>query len=103
MEEVRSALEVKFDSLTQVNEGLMIQVESLKRDVADRDQLIIAIQAGVEATQCDLDWLLCVGLMRVVNKLIEHPDFTSVVSHIRHSVFCCRSRVCSQYFDKFRA
>lgn len=37
VEEVRSLLEAKVDSITQVNEGLMIQVESLERDVVDHD------------------------------------------------------------------
>lgn len=37
VKEVKSGLETKVDSLSQVNEGLMIQVESLERDVADRD------------------------------------------------------------------
>lgn len=50
MEEVRSALEAKVDSLNQVNEGLMVQVKSLERDAADRDRLIAALQAGADAT-----------------------------------------------------
>lgn len=50
MEEIGTTLEAKVDSLTQVNEVLMIQVEIFERDVADRDRLIAAIQAGVEAT-----------------------------------------------------
>lgn len=37
VEEVRSALEAKVNSFTQVNERLMIKFESLERDVADRD------------------------------------------------------------------
>lgn len=87
VEEVRSVLESKVDALTQVKEGLMIQNESLERDVIDRNKLIATIQANAEATRCDLDWLLCVGLILVVDKLVEHPDFTSVVSLIRHSSF----------------
>lgn len=39
-EDARSALEVKVDSLTQVNEGLMIQDESLERDAADHDRAV---------------------------------------------------------------
>lgn len=91
MEEVSSALEAKVDSLTQINEGLMIQVESLERDVADRDRLITALQVSANATQRDLDWLLQAGLVRVVDMLIEHPDFTSVVSLICHSAFVVRA------------
>lgn len=87
VEEVRVVLDSKVHALTQVNEGLMIQNESLERDIADRDKLIATIQADVEATRCDLDWLLRVGLVRVVDKLVEHPDFTGVMSLIHHSAF----------------
>lgn len=86
-DEIRSLLVAKVDSLTQVNEGLMIQVEILERDAVDRDKLIVAVQVGARATQNDFDWLLHLGLVRIVEKLIEHPDFTSVVSLIRHSAF----------------
>lgn len=51
-----------MDALTQVNKGLMIQNEGLKRDFADHDKLIATIQADDEATQRNLDWLLRVGL-----------------------------------------
>ena len=37
--------------------------------------------------QFDLDWLLRVGLVRVVDKLIEHPEFTGAVSLICHVAF----------------
>lgn len=63
MEEARFALEAKVDSLTQVNEGLVIQVESLERDAADHDRVTTALQVSVDAAFCDLDWLLQVGLV----------------------------------------
>ena len=40
MEEVRSGLEAKVDSLSQVNEGLMIQVKSLECDAVDHDRMV---------------------------------------------------------------
>ena len=87
MEEARSTLEAKVDSLTQVNEGLVIQVESLERDAVDHDRVTTALQASTDAAFCDLDWLLQVGLVRFVDKLIEHSDFTGAVSLIRHFAF----------------
>lgn len=63
VEKVRSTLEAKVDSLTQVNEGLMIQVESLERDAIEHDQMVTALQASADVAQHDLDWLLQVGLV----------------------------------------
>ena len=40
MEEIRFGLEEKADSLSQVNEGLIIQVESLRRHAIDQDRVI---------------------------------------------------------------
>ena len=70
-----------------MNEGLMIQVESLERDVVDRDKLVSSLQADVCAARRDLDWLLQIGVVRIVDKLIEHPDFTNAISLIRHAAY----------------
>lgn len=48
-------MEAKVDSLTKVNEGLRIQVESLERDVADHDGVTTALQASADAARHDLD------------------------------------------------
>ena len=53
----------KVDSLTQVNEGLMIQVESLEHDVVNHDRVVTALKSSTNVAQRDLDWLLRVGLM----------------------------------------
>lgn len=87
LEEIQYALERKVDSLTQVNEGLVIQNESLERDVVDRDKLVATVQADVEAARHDRDWLLHVGVVCIWDKSIEHPEFTSVMSLIRHVTF----------------
>lgn len=67
-------MEVKINSLTQGNEGLMIHVKSLERDAVDRDKLISSLQSDVDASHRDLDWLVHVGVVRIVDKLIEYPD-----------------------------
>ena len=65
----------------------MIQVESLERDVADRDKLVSSLQSNMDASHRDLDWLVCVGVVRIFDKLIEHPDFTNTISLILHAAF----------------
>lgn len=84
---IRSALEMKVDSLTQANEGLMVQNESLEWDVSDHDKLLEESRAEAEVVRHDRDWLLQVGVVRIMDKLIEHPEFTSVVSRIRDVAF----------------
>lgn len=86
-EKIRYALEAKVDFLTQENEGLMTQNESLERDVCDRDTLLEEARVEAEAVRRDRDWLLQVGFMHIMDKLIEHPKFTIVVSRIRHAAF----------------
>mgnify|MGYP001550956936 FL=1 len=48
-----------------MNEGLMIQVESLERDAADRDKLISSLQSDLDASRQDLDWLVHVGVVHI--------------------------------------
>lgn len=40
--------------------------------------------------QHDQDWLLCVGVAQIMDKMIEHPEFTGIVSLIRHATFVAR-------------
>lgn len=73
MEETRSALEEKMDSLTHYNEGWMIQNESLEHDVVGHDILVEKARADAEALCQDRGWLLQVGVVHIMDKLIEHP------------------------------
>lgn len=41
----------------------------------------------LEALRVYCDWLLQVGFVRVMDKLIEHPIFTGGISRIRHADF----------------
>ena len=65
----------------------MIQIESLERDAVDREKLTSLLQSDVDVVRRDLDWLLNVGVVRIVDKLIEHPDFTNAISLICHVAF----------------
>lgn len=65
----------------------MILNESLEHDVIDRDKLVTIFQSAVETVQHDLDWLLHMGVFQIMDKLIEHPEFTTAVSLIRHATF----------------
>lgn len=69
-----------MESLTQTNEGLMIQNESLERDLADRER-------ELEVSRADRNWLLQVGLVRMMDKLLELPEFTGGISRIHHAAF----------------
>ena len=80
LEEARSPLEAQVESLTQTNEGLMIHNEILECDLVDRERKL-------EVVRADRSWLFQVGLMRVMDKLIEHPIFTGGISRIRHADF----------------
>lgn len=80
-------MEAKVDSLTQGNEGLMIQNKNLERDICDRDKLIMDDRVEAEAAQRDRDWILCVEFVCIMDKLMEHPKFTGNVSRIMHAVF----------------
>lgn len=80
LEDVRSTLEAQVESLTQTNEGLMIQNESLEFNLVNRER-------ELEALRVDRSWLLQVGLVRVIDKIIEHPEFTGDISRILHVAF----------------
>lgn len=80
-------MEAKIDSLTHANEGLMIQNDILERDVCDHDELLAEARDEAEANMHDRDLLLCVGVVRIMEKLIEHAEFTGAVIRIRYTVF----------------
>lgn len=65
----------------------MIQNECLERDVVERDKLIEDVSEKLGVVSRDLDWLLCVGVVRVMDKLIEHHEFASGVHRICHATF----------------
>lgn len=65
----------------------MIQNECLERDVVERDKLVEDVSEKLGVVSRDLDWLLCVGVVRVMDKLIEHHEFASGVHRICHATF----------------
>nr|KAJ0209428.1 hypothetical protein LSAT_V11C400206260 [Lactuca sativa] len=83
LEDVRSVLEGQVESLTQANEGLMIQNESLEWDLADREW-------ELEVLRGDRKVLLQVGFVRIMDRLLEHPEFIGGISQIRHAAFVAR-------------
>lgn len=87
VEDVWSSLEAQVDSLTQSNEGLMIQNESLERDLSDRDWELCVMQLELESLRVDRDWMLHVSVVRVMDKLIEHLEFIGDVGWIPHVAF----------------
>lgn len=85
--EIRSTLKMKVDFLTYANKGLMIQNDILEQDVSDRDKLLEEPRAKAQVVRHDRDKILQVGVVFIMDKLIELPEFTSVVSQIRHAPF----------------
>lgn len=59
----------------------------MEHNVCDRDKLLEEARAEVEAARHDRDWPLWVGVVHIMDKLIEHPQFTGVVSQIMHVMF----------------
>lgn len=49
-------------------------------DVNSCDKLIEEIRVEVETLHRDHDWLLQVGVVHIMDKLIENPEFTSGIS-----------------------
>lgn len=41
----------------------------------------------MEVLRQDHDWLMWVGVLHIVDKLIKHPEFTGGVGQIRHAAF----------------
>lgn len=76
-----------MDSLTQSNEGLIIQNEILEHDLVDHDRELEAVWVELELLQADRDYLLHVGVVCVMEKFIEHPEFIGGVIRIRHATF----------------
>ena len=83
-EEIRSELERKMDYLTQANEGLMIQNESLDQDVSNRDKLLEEARVESEVVRPFRDWLLQVWVVRIMDKVIEH--LSSLVRLVRSNM-----------------
>lgn len=65
----------------------MIQNESLECDVVDRDKLVEYVRDELDVLRGDLDWLLHVGVLHVMDKLIEHPKSMGAASWIHHATF----------------
>ncbi|XP_023751348.1 uncharacterized protein LOC111899727 [Lactuca sativa] len=80
LEDVCGVLEGQVESLTQANEGLMIQNESLEWDLANRER-------ELEVLRGDRNWLLQFGFVRIMDKLLEHPEFTCDIGQICHATY----------------
>lgn len=65
----------------------MMQNKSLERDVCDSDKFLEEARVEAEVVCHDWDWLLQVGFVRIIYKIIEHLEFTSTISRIRHVAF----------------
>lgn len=65
----------------------MIPHESLESDLSDHDRELDAMRVELGSLHADRDWLLHVGVIHVMDKLIEHLEFTGGVSRTHHVAF----------------
>lgn len=53
-----------------------------------------------ETAHCDRYWLLRVGVVRIIDKLIGHPDFTGAMTRDQACNVCCRRGVRMQQVER---
>lgn len=68
-------VEVELDDTLQKNKALIIRVESLERELLDKEKLLLDRKVEVSRVGSDLDWLVKDGFVTIVDKVIELPEF----------------------------
>ncbi|CAH1421196.1 unnamed protein product [Lactuca virosa] len=68
LEERCSHVDMKLDETLQQNEVLSIRVESLEREMLDKEKLLLDHEAELSRLGNDLDWLVKDGIIRIVDK-----------------------------------
>lgn len=80
-------VDVKLDDTLQQNEALITQVESLEKELLDKVKLWLDREAELSRLRNDLDWLVKDGIVRIVDKVIELPDFLQGAGRIKNMCF----------------
>lgn len=60
-------VDLKLDGTLQQNEDLNIRVESLERDLLDKEKLLLDREVELSRLGSDLVWLVKVGMVRIVD------------------------------------
>ncbi|CAH1432269.1 unnamed protein product [Lactuca virosa] len=81
-------LEKKVDELSQNNEALNIRIESLKRELVDKEKQIIGLKEANVRLEEDLRCLLKEGVVGVVDKVIELHEFLHGIGRIKNNCWC---------------
>lgn len=80
-------MEGMVDLLNHTNVGIMIHNEILQREVLDRDKLLDQTRVELGMVHMDSQWILHVGVVQIMDKLIEKSDFANGVRRIKHIYF----------------
>ncbi|CAH1417950.1 unnamed protein product [Lactuca virosa] len=84
---LRSNLLTKNWNCWLKNEALSIRVESLERELLDKEKLLLDRKAELSQLGGNLDWLVKDGIVRIVDKVIELPNFLQGVGQINNMCF----------------
>ncbi|CAI9303904.1 unnamed protein product [Lactuca saligna] len=87
LEECCAHVDAKLDDTFQQNEALSIQVESLEKELLDKEKLRLDREAELSRLRNDLGWLVRDGIVRIVDKVIELPYFLQGVGRIKNICF----------------
>lgn len=68
-------VEAELNDTLQKNKALIIRVESLERELLDKEKLLLDRKVEVSWVGSDLDWLVKDGFVMIVDKVIELPEF----------------------------
>lgn len=75
LEQQCNNVEVELDDTLQKNKALIIRLESLERELLDKEKLLLDRKVEVSRVGSDLDWLVKDGFVMIVDKFIELPEF----------------------------
>ncbi|CAH1425288.1 unnamed protein product [Lactuca virosa] len=87
LEQRCSNVEAKLDDTLQKNKALSIRVESLEKELLDKEKLLLDRKVEVSQVGSDEDCLVKEGVVRIVDKVIEFPEFLQIFGQIKHICF----------------
>ncbi|CAH1437045.1 unnamed protein product [Lactuca virosa] len=71
------------EKVRQENEGLVIQLECVERDVVEHDRLVVEKTVALEEARRDRQWLLIEGVVGVIDKVLDSLEFVSGVNRFQ--------------------
>lgn len=59
-------------------------MESLERELLDKEKLFSDCESKISKIGSDLGWLVKEGVVRIINKIIELPDFPHDIARFKN-------------------